>query len=88
VEEIVLAGEPLEIDVDPEARLALQATVFDQRNMAVAAVPLRRRGAGYGASVSGLAPGLYRVVVGGVGATAPLVAEVTSPVLVWDEATA
>jgi len=84
MEEIILAGEPLDVRAVPENRMLLQATVTDEAGRRVASIPLRPAQAVNQGTVKGLAPGAYEVVVGGVGPTAPLVASVRSTVLVWE----
>jgi pimeloyl-ACP methyl ester carboxylesterase len=86
LEEIALAGEPIPIEatVVGGERVALQAQVLDEQGRRVAVVRLRPAGQGQCAELGPLGAGAYRVVVGGVGATAARVEAVTSAVLVWD----
>ncbi|MGH2655506.1 MAG: lipase/acyltransferase domain-containing protein [Actinomycetota bacterium] len=86
MEELLVLGEPLEITAEPEERMRLQATVTDERGKRVIQIPLEPSEDVHRGIIEDLAPGAYQVVVGGVGPKAPLVADVTSSVLVWDEA--
>jgi pimeloyl-ACP methyl ester carboxylesterase len=86
LEDLALAGEPVPVEatVTGGERVALQARVLDEQGHEVTVVRLQRSGEGHRAQLGPLAPGAYRVVVGGVGATAARVEPVTSAVLVWD----
>ncbi len=86
-EPLVLAGEgvSIEAEVIGGGRVALQAVVSDERGGRVAATPLRAVDGVRRAALEPLRPGAYRITVGGVGATASVVAPVTSTVLVWNE---
>jgi hypothetical protein len=88
LEDVALAGEPIPITatVIPPERVALQAQVFNEttKTRPTATVQLRPFGEEHRASLGPFPLGAYRVVVGGVGATAARVNAVTSAVLVWD----
>jgi pimeloyl-ACP methyl ester carboxylesterase len=88
VEELLLPTEPLVVSAVPSPleRLALTATVADERENVVGSVPLRRFAGGYRCEIDPLPPGCYTVVMGAVGSMASRVAPVTSLVLVWDPA--
>jgi pimeloyl-ACP methyl ester carboxylesterase len=83
---LVLAGENLTIEatVSDRKRIALQAKVIDERGKEVVTTALGPSKEAYRATLEPLRPGVYRVVVGGIGATATRVAPVTCTVLVWD----
>jgi pimeloyl-ACP methyl ester carboxylesterase len=85
IEDLVLAGEPIPVVAQPlgDERIALRADAIDERGARVASTRLEPV-TGFSGRLPGLAPGLYRVVVGGVGGTAAAVSPVTSSVLVWD----
>jgi pimeloyl-ACP methyl ester carboxylesterase len=87
LENVALAGEltPIETRVSGGERVALQARVFDEATTTrpMATVRLRPSGQDHRALLGPFPPGAYRVVVGGVGATAARVEPVTSAVLVW-----
>jgi hypothetical protein len=88
LEDVALAGEPVPITatVTGGERVALQAQVFNEttKTRPTATVRLRPSYEGHRALLGPFPPGAYRVVVGGVGATAARVNAVTSAVLVWD----
>lgn len=86
VEELILAGEDLEItaSVAGDTRVALRADVTGEAGEPVTAVRLRAGGGAHRGVVEGLAPGAYQVTMGGVGAMAARVSPVTCATLVWD----
>jgi hypothetical protein len=86
-EPVVRAGEALTIraEVRDQQRIALLARIYDEGGREVATDMLRFRDSVYEGKVDPLPPGAYRVLVGGVGSTASLVAPVTITVLVWGE---
>jgi pimeloyl-ACP methyl ester carboxylesterase len=86
VEELVLAGEPLEVwaVVTNGARVGLQASVFDERDRRVSTARLQGSSAGYRADLGPFPAGAYRVVVEGIGSAAARVAPVTALTLVWE----
>lgn len=86
LDDVVLAGEPVPVEatVSGGERVGLQARVFDEQPQPVAAATLRPSGERYRGWLGPFPAGAYRVVVGGVGATAARVEPVTSAVLVWD----
>ncbi len=85
-EALVLTGEQLSVEatVIGNARVALAARVVDEQGKQVATAALQRSKEVHRAKLEPLRPGAYRVVVGGVGATAARIAPVTCTVLVWD----
>jgi pimeloyl-ACP methyl ester carboxylesterase len=87
VDELVLAGEDIVVDVaiDGGIQEAILVEVRDAHDVVMAsAVPRMRAGRG-ATTLNGLAPGTYYVRVSG---TIPgRVAPVTTPVLVWDTST-
>ncbi len=87
LDDVVLAGEPIPIEatVSSGERVALRARVFDEQARPVATATLRPSGEGHRGLLGPFPAGAYRVVVGGVGATAARVEQVTSAVLVWDQ---
>ena len=85
MEELLVVGNSLEIHAQSKERMRLKADVTNELGDQIASIPLRSSGQANHGVVSDLTPGAYEVVVGGVGPTAPLVAEVRSTVLVWDD---
>jgi len=87
---LVLAGEPLEVaaEVIGGERVALLATLTDERGRVVAKLPLRPAGVMQRASFGPQPPGAYRVAVGGVGTAVARVSPVACTLLVWNLETA
>lgn len=86
---VVLAGEKIVVkaSVSGGERVALQAEVVNEQGKKVMPVRLRAVDGIHRAEIDPLAPGAYRIIVGGVGSTAAAVAPVMAVVLVWSEAT-
>jgi hypothetical protein len=88
VEELLLAGEAIEVRaVVQRSRDAwLAATLLDERDVAVAKVPLEATADGQRATLPPQPPGAYKLVVDDVDEASGLVSPVTAPLLVWDPA--
>jgi pimeloyl-ACP methyl ester carboxylesterase len=88
LEDVALAGEPIpiQVTVSGRERVALQVQVVDEQARAVTTAALRPSSEGHRGQLGPFPAGAYRVVVGGIGATAARVESVTSAVLVWDSA--
>jgi|WetSurMetagenome_2_1015567.scaffolds.fasta_scaffold15175_2 pimeloyl-ACP methyl ester carboxylesterase len=86
-EPLVLAGERVvvEASIAGGARIALRASVVDERGREVTTASLQPSGGVHRASIESLPAGAYRVVVGGVRSRTALVAPVTTTVLVWGQ---
>jgi pimeloyl-ACP methyl ester carboxylesterase len=85
IDDVALAGEPVPLVARPLGgeRVALRVDAIDERGTKAVTIELRPV-ASFRGTLPGLRPGLYRVVVGGAGATAALVSQVTRPLLVWE----
>lgn len=85
IEEVFLAGEPINLAVEAESHLALEATVTDEAGVDVARALLPPGGiAPRRTRVEALPPGAYVVTVSGTESFRSSVAPVTSTVLIWE----